>query len=246
MSDKNNMPARKKNAISRKNFFKYAGASAVTAVAVGLYGCDESPVMTQTEGKPGTGPSSKADTVDLGSGDIGILNYAYALEQLEAAFYIQVLENAYSNMSADEGSVLEDLRSHEIAHRDFYNAELGSSAIPPLEVDFSSIDFSDRAMVLQTARTFEDLGVSAYNGAAHLIQDPKKLLVAGKIVSVEARHAAAIRDLIGTMEDDNIIDENGLDVVRSPGNVLSIVDPYVVTEIDASGLPQPQITYPES
>ena len=44
----------------------------------------------------GIGVACKKDTttnngVDLGSGDVGILNYAYALEQLEAAFYIQVI-----------------------------------------------------------------------------------------------------------------------------------------------------------
>ncbi len=34
-----------------------------------------------------------AGTVDLGSGDTGILNYAFTLEQLEAAFYTQVIQN---------------------------------------------------------------------------------------------------------------------------------------------------------
>jgi hypothetical protein len=248
--DKNNTPTAKGNGISRKSFFKYAGASAVTAVAFGFYGCEESPVMPPT----GTNNGSNTDSTDskagqpvnLGTGDIGILNYAYALEQLEAAFYIQVLENAYSDMSTDEGDVLENLRQHEIVHRDFFGAALGDNAIPALEVDFSSIDFSDRAAVLQTSRTFEDLGVSAYNGAGHLLQDPEFLLAAGKIVSVEARHAAAIRDLIGTMEDDNIIDQNGLDVINSPSAVLSAASPFIVTDIDASGLPQPQIDYPQS
>ena len=47
-----------------------------------------------------------------------------------------------------------------------------------------------------TARTFEDLGVSAYNGAGQLLTVAANLLTAGKIVSVEARHAAAIRDLL--------------------------------------------------
>jgi rubrerythrin len=206
--------------------------------------------MPPTGTNNGSGSGSKdaetQDPVNLGTGDIGILNYAYALEQLEAAFYIQVLESAYSDMSADEGEVLENLRQHEIVHRDFFAAALGSDAIPALEVDFSSIDFSDRTAALQTSRTFEDLGVSAYNGVAHLLQDPQFLLAAGKIVSVEARHAAAIRDLIGTMEDDNIIDENGLDVINAPSTVLSAASPFIVTEIDASGLPEPQIDYPQS
>jgi hypothetical protein len=35
-----------------------------------------------------------AGAVDLGSGDTGVLNYAYALEQLEAAFYVAVVSDA--------------------------------------------------------------------------------------------------------------------------------------------------------
>ena len=34
---------------------------------------------------------SQALAADLGSGDTGVLDYAYALEQLEAAFYSQVV-----------------------------------------------------------------------------------------------------------------------------------------------------------
>ena len=51
--------------------------------------------------------------------------------------------------------------------------------------------------MLTTAKTFEDLGVAAYNGAGQLLKKEEYLLLAGKIVSVEARHATAIRYLIG-------------------------------------------------
>jgi hypothetical protein len=44
-------------------------------------------------------------------------------------------------------------------------------------------------------KALEDTGVAAYNGAGKLITNP--LFVTGrKIVSVEARHASAIRSLI--------------------------------------------------
>ena len=51
------------------------------------------------------------------------------------------------------------------------------------------MDFNSRDSVLKTARTFEDLGVAAYNGAGQLLERGEYLLLAGKIVSVEARHA---------------------------------------------------------
>ncbi len=236
--------------ISRRGFLKFAGVSAATVAGLGLYGCQDSGGITgsgsATSESTGTGEPNNAENgvVNLGSGDVGILNYAYALEQLEAAFYIEVMNNQYPDMTDEEGTILEDLRKHEVAHRDFYNAALGDNAIPGLEVDFSAIDFGSRESVLGTAMTFEDLGVSAYNGAGQLLENGGFLLVAGKIVSVEARHAAAIRDLLNPLSadfaGDDIVNEQGLGVVNTTGDVLAAASDFIVTEIDASNLPQPQ------
>ena len=117
--------------------------------------------------------------------------------------------------------------------------EIMIKEIQDLEVDFSAIDFGSRDSVLSTAKAFEDLGVSAYNGAGKLIVNDQYLLLAGKIVSVEARHAALIRDLIenGTFADSTVIDTNGLDKSRTPAEVLSIAGVYLKTKINASNLP---------
>ena len=215
--------------VSRRKFFTYAGVSAATIMAVSS--CTK-------EQRDYLHPKPK-DAVDLGSGDIGILNYAYALEQLEAAFYLKVTSSFYDGATAKEKMYLDDVLRHEIAHREFFKNALGDKAIGALEVDFSSIDFKSRASVLGTAKAFEDLGVSAYNGAGELLQSAVYLLLAGKIVSVEARHAAAIRDLIkyGDFAGTDVVNEMGLDVYRTPPQVLAIADKYIVTKIDASNLP---------
>jgi len=64
-------------------------------------------------------------------------------------------------------------------------------------------------------------------------------LLAGKIVSVEARHAALVRDLIanGSFADSTTIDANGLDISRSPGQVLAIAQTFIKTKISLTGLP---------
>ena len=54
---------------------------------------------------------------------------------------------------------------------------------------------TDGPTILKNAEMFEDLGVSAYNGAGKYLTSATNLTLAGKIVSVEARHAAAIRDI---------------------------------------------------
>ena len=93
--------------------------------------------------------------------------------------------------------------------------------------------------MLATAKAFEDLGVSAYNGAGRLIQTDDYLVLAGKIVSVEARHAAWIRDVIssGTFADDTVFDANGLDDSKKPTEVLDIAKTYIKTPINAINLP---------
>jgi hypothetical protein len=222
---------------NRRKFLRFSGfvgASAIVLGSAGLAGCGRD----DDGGGVDTG-------VNLGSGDIGVLNYAYALEQLEAAFYTQVMASPFSGMTALETEYLKDIRDHEIAHREFFKAALGTSAIQALQVDFSSINFGSRDNVLATAKTFEDLGVAAYNGAGKLIASPDYLTLAGKIVSVEARHAALIRDLIsnGTFADLTSLtafganNTNGLDGAMAPPDVLAIASTYVKTKLNASNLP---------
>lgn len=218
--------------ISRGRFLSYVGASAA-ATGILLAGCDDD---------DDKGPSMETGSVDLGSGDIGILNYAYLLEQLEAAFYVQVITSPYSGITSAETAMLTDIRDHELAHRDFFKAALGSSAIATVEFDFSTIDFGNRASVLGTAKVFEDLGVSAYNGAGKLITNADYLLIAGKIVSVEARHASAIRDLLNPFSadfsgDDIVMASNGLDASNPPSTVLAAADAFVKTTIKFDKLP---------
>ncbi len=215
--------------LSRRKFLGYAGAA--TGLMAALAAC------TKTNDAPS---ARTADgTIDVGSGDGGILNYAYALEQLEAAFYVQVLMHPYASMNSSEMAMLSDIRDHEIAHREFFKNALGANAIPALEFDWSKIDFTSRASVLGTSMAFEDLGVSAYNGAGHLIQSGDYLLLAGKIVSVEARHASYVRDLVkyNSFADDSIIDMNGLDKANPPSVVLPIAQTYIKTKLSANSLP---------
>lgn len=218
----------------RRTFLEWAGLT----IGVVALGC--------SDGDGDDGGIGPGGEVNLGTGDTGVLNYAYALEQLEAAFYTQVIASFYAGAPANEQAILTDIRNHEVIHRDFLKAALATSAIADLQVDFTSINFSDRASVLGAAKTFEDLGVSAYNGAGQLLSDAGNLLAAGKIVSVEARHAAAIRDLLlpksnapGSFAGDDTVDATtGLEIPeRTPAAVLTAADTYVVTTINASGLP---------
>lgn len=179
----------------RRQFLRWSGAAAATVL---IAGCDRSPTdpSATLARSSATDASSHGVQIDL-KNDFGILNFAYALEQLEAAFYTRAVVNLYGGITAEEDSVLRDIKRHEVVHREFFKTALGDAGIPALRVDFSAVDFGSRASVLGTARAFEDLGVAAYNGAAQHLRETDYLVVAGKIVSVEARHASVIRDLLG-------------------------------------------------
>jgi hypothetical protein len=165
------------------------------------------------------------------SNDTGILNYAYALEQLEAAYYTAALGSAgFAALSAAEQEVLGDLQKHEVIHREFFKTVLGGNAIPTIGFNSTTVGTltASRAVLLSTSQLLEDTGVAAYNGAGKYLTSAANLLVAGKIVSVEARHAAAIRDIRdGTngrlFAGDDVVNAAGLDVKAEPSAVLTSV-----------------------
>ncbi|TCC86751.1 ferritin-like domain-containing protein [Pedobacter hiemivivus] len=220
--------------LQRRSFLQYAGAGAA-GIALIAAGCKK---KYRDDDMMPTGV-----TLDF-KDDFGVLNYAYALEQLEAAFYIQVASNPPSTFSPAEKNYFQDIQFHEIAHREFFKKALGPAAIAGLEVDFSSINFIDRLSVLGAAKAFEDLGVAAYNGAGVRLKSDTYLTLAGQIVSVEARHAAYIRDLIsnGSFADLTSLtalgsnDAGGLDGALTPDKVLGIAGKYIKTKINVINL----------
>jgi len=217
----------------RRNFLRVAGASAATASVLGTLTACEKDYTDDNQPPANLG-------VNLGAGDVGILNYAFALEQLEAAFYEQVIRTPFSGITPAETALLTDIRDHEIVHREFFRQALGENGVGFLDINLSTINFSDRSSVLNAAKTFEDLGVAAYNGAGRLITNPAYLTLAGKIVSVEARHAAYIRNLLsaGNFADSTIVDTNGLELSKEPTAVLAAAQPFFRTRIVADNLPK--------
>ena len=215
--------------LGRRSFLRYAGVGIAGVGLMAAGACKKD----NNEGIVGGGITG----IDIGAqGDFAILNYAYALEQLEAAFYIQVATTMFTGATADEIALLTDIRDHEVAHREFFKAALGSNALQALTPDFSSIDFSSRAKVLAAAQAFEDTGVAAYNGAGFMIKSADYLTIAGKIVSVEARHAAYIRNLLnpGSFADGTILDGFGMDKPKTIPAVLAIANTFLKTKVNAS------------
>ncbi|WP_026838789.1 ferritin-like domain-containing protein [Gillisia sp. JM1] len=239
---------------SRRKFLKIGGL-AVVGSSLFLYSCEEDGITDEEINALDAKGVNNKKVFNLGKGDLAILNYAYILEQLEAAFYTEVVNGSYYEGISDakEKQIITDLWYHEVIHRDFFKIVLNSIAAPgrvapDLNFDFSGVDFGSRENVLTVSRILEDTGVSAYNGAGKLLESTEYLLIAGKIVSVEARHASAIRDLLepGTTNfasDEILVDLGGTgeayDEATSPQDVLAAVAAtgFLETKIIANNIP---------
>ena len=217
-----------------KRMFLKLGVTALAALA--LDGLTAKSVAANDNRYLDLPMSPQSGAVDLGAGDVGIMNYAYALEQGELAFLKRVLASPFNGITADERRIFQEFHDQETVHNEFFKAMLGARAIPPLRTDFSKVNFARRESVLETAMTFADLATSAYNGAGKLLVDPVNLAISGKIVSVEARHASVIRDLIKPRS--GFFAPDALDPAREPAEVLKLASAFVTTPINASRLPK--------
>ncbi len=139
--------------------------------------------------------------------------------------------------------------NHEVIHREFFRTALtgalpdaSTQLLPDLAFDYGSLNFNSRLEVLNTAKALEDTGVAAYNGAGRLITNPDYLILAGKIVSVEARHASAIRSLLNPNSadfagDDIVNTDSGLDDAKRPSQILAVAGGFIATDFTANFLP---------
>lgn len=239
------------SAANRRNFLKGAGFT-----GLGLAGA----AMIGSRLGAGIQGVHAATTID----DADILNFALNLEYLEAEFYAKatygstlvelgVISSADETGPTTGGAKVPDfssspmattataLRKNEIDHVVYLRKALGSAAVkkPAIDLDALGYGFSSVASWLKLARQFEDVGVSAYLGAAPLISSKAYLGAAGAILSVEAFHAGAIRlgcimtgvtspavdslDVPPTASTPFAVNSEALAIARTTSQVLNIV-----------------------
>ena len=198
--------------------------------------------------------------------DVDILNFALNLEYLEAEFYTVGVTGARieeagigvtgrgrsgattggSKVSLDGrvGTISQQIMIDEQAHVTFLRTALGGAAVakPPINLAALGVGFNSQNEFLTVAQIFEDVGVSAYGGAAPLIDSARILASAAGIALTEAQHAGILRLLasdnrlevpqvdakaIPTLPLENgrlfFVDGNGLSPARTTSEVLKIV-----------------------
>jgi hypothetical protein len=127
--------------------------------------------------------------------DLQVLNVLLLLEYVQAAFYREA--NARGALKGEVQEFAETVGGHEDEHVAFIKGVLGAKARAKPRTAFGRATRNQRAFVA-AAIALEDLAVTAYNGQATNVTR-KTLAPAATIVSVEARHAAWIRDIGGRL-----------------------------------------------
>ncbi len=225
---------------TRRDFLKVVGVGGVLVMLPSAITACSTDSSTGPRG--GTGNTL---TIDFANGDFAVLQFAYALEQLEADFYTRVVAQfGSSNLSSGEQTVLADIKNHEVIHREFLKAALGTTYGFTVTATYPNVNFNSRTSVLATAAAFENLGVAAYNGAAQYIASTDYLTLAGKIVSVEARHASAILDL--QAPKTSAFAPQAFDDAFSPSKVASTAQPFIVDKLAFANAPSTFVQGPNN
>lgn len=160
----------------------------------------------------------------FGKGDIGVLNFALALEYLESSFYNEAARNQRHKPflhNAEERLFLRTVVKDENAHVKALKSILKGKAIGKPSFNFRG-DTANHAHFLEAAFTFENEGVAAYSGQAFNIKTPAYLAAALSIVTVEARHASVV-GLIRNRSEYGIAPSGPFDKPKGASRVLKDV-----------------------
>ena len=210
------------------------GGNDQTSTTSSTHSSTSSVSQTSTSAQTSSGPKPAPD--------VPVLNYALTLEHLEATFYAQaltkfsdsdlaganVLSKFGKQVRMDVPKYLKQIRDQEAAHVEAITNTIGKlhgDAVAKAEYDFG---YKTPSGFLKTAAAFENLGVAAYTGAAPKIVNNDVLTAAAGIQSVEARHAAFLNLVNGTVPFPTAVEK-----AKSVNEVLKIAGKYITSQVDA-------------
>jgi rubrerythrin len=139
------------------------------------------------------GSPRSTDAAQVSQPDLRALNLILMVEFTENAFYAEALDR--NRLGGELRDYARSVAAQEKEHLDFVRSALGGRAEEEPDFDFGD-KTGDPDAFAAAAGDLEDLAVAAYNGQGTNVS-PKTLAAAATIVSVEARHAAWIRSIVG-------------------------------------------------
>ncbi|WP_210513748.1 ferritin-like domain-containing protein [Hymenobacter terricola] len=229
MSDHSFLSAWREQSLGRRLFLRVSAASAASVTLVAA-GCS-----TSTPEPTAVDPYQ----LTLPAGDPGLLYYAYFLALTQAALYQKVTDTPPADLTAAERVIFADLRDHEVIYRETIKYVIdptGATVLLPTDfaINLTSFTLTTRAGVLAAAQLLEDLTAAAYPTILPLFTSaniPQRTLLL-KISSVQARHAATVRDLLtpGSFASSDVVENTGALAgqlrTKTPTEVMTAFAPY--------------------
>jgi hypothetical protein len=123
---------------------------------------------------------------------VRILNYLLFMEELQAAFYDRAASRG--GLAGDLKEFADAAREHERAHIALLRGALGGRARQRPTFELGGV--SEPSRFGRTAVVLEEAAVATYIGQVANLTAPVMAKVVG-LISVEARQAAWIRDVVG-------------------------------------------------
>lgn len=222
MNQKSIIPDVVEMASNRRSFVRKLGIATAAVGAAATLGVENADAQTST--------------------DVNVLNFALNLEFLEAEFYtvattgktlaqsgLSVGSNpgavyggnqvTFSNSLVFTSAVALEIAQDERDHVVLLQGALGSAAIsePSINLNALGFGFGSQNDFLKLARIFEDIGVTAYAGAAPLLSSAV-IGTAARILAAEAEHVANIRLQIARLNIPTAPPLDGVDILPPPSN----------------------------
>jgi hypothetical protein len=158
---------------------------------------------------------------ETGGGDAEILTFALTLEYLESTFY--EVKGKEVGLSGQAKTYAQQFGMEEEQHVAALTGAIKELGAKPVKKPTFVFPATNEKSFLALASVLENTGVGAYNGAAPSLKSKTLLGVAGSIVQVEARHAAAIDLLVQKSPTPN----GGFDLPLTKAQVLARVTPLI-------------------
>lgn len=245
--------------LSRRRFL--AGASMTAAVAA-VAGCSSSSDMSGTTSPIVSPPITDADILNFALN----LEYLEAEFYLRAVTGAGLSSTDAGSGAADVTGGMavsfktpaiqqyaQEIANHEQEHVRFLRKALGAAAVSRPAIDLTNSfnaaamaagigsafnPFADENSFLVGAFVFEDVGVTAYHGAAGLLSDKNNLAAAAGILATEAYHAGTIRTLIAELGDPYLGFANKISALRAAagGGAETTLDGSHIVAADSNSI----------
>lgn len=189
--------------LNRRRFVAALGLTGAAAGAGLVSGCSSGAVVSSSS-KTGTTSSAQVDA----------LVFALNIEYLEATFYSYITQGTdlSASLTASSGAVtgapgklaftgtaasqitdvLNEIYFDEVGHVTTLRNLLGSSGIARPALNLAAFGAVTATNALSIARLLEDVGVTAYTGAATSLSN-SNVTFASQILAVESFHSGALR-----------------------------------------------------